>query len=168
MDDLAAPIVDRARAMPTRSGLAIKGSREVTMRRVKVVGGFGVEVEQPDNEALLIFPWTQLRHAATCFLAAERHGPDGSGDALRLTVVRHASGIPLFECILGNPDDRDMAIQKIVTLFKMPPLSRDSVETPAASVNVDARDLAGWNENDSDSDESESRDEAEDKHTQNE
>eukprot|EP00966_Prymnesium_polylepis_P337306 7391985-Prymnesium_polylepis.1 len=92
MQDIAEIIVNKARMMPVDIGVALE-SNGATIAKVKVTGGFGLQVTSQDRA--LLFPMAELPVAVQSFLAAALLGGKDNISKFNPTV-RHTNGVPLL------------------------------------------------------------------------
>lgn len=141
MDEIAAHIVEKARLMPVDTGFGIE-SNGVVIRKVRVVGGVGMQVE--DKGKTLLFPWAAAETAANCFLSGV-HNASNAEFKLRFNpVLRHTNGIVLYNFEWNDREARAKALEFVVRIFKDPPFCGDTPEMATASVHLDVRGLDGW------------------------
>ena len=134
MQDIAEIIVNKARMMPVDTGVALE-SNGATVAKVKVTGGFGLEVTSADQA--LLFPMAELPMAVESFLTAALLGGKD-------ITVRHTNGVPLLRFEWYCKKERAQAACSVSRLLLHPPLCRE-IEAPAdAIIPFDARGRVGW------------------------
>ena len=136
MQDIAEIIVKKAQIMPVDTGVALE-SDGATIAKVKVTGGFGIEVTSADRA--LLFPMAELPMAVQSFLTAARLGGNNV-----YPTVRHTNGVPLLRFDWTCKKERAHAACSVSRLLLHPPLCRE-IEAPAeATIPFDARGRVGW------------------------
>jgi hypothetical protein len=136
MNDIADLIVKKARSTPEDTAVGLQ-CNNVTITKVLVTGGFGLQIKSQGSHFL--FPISEAKGAATCFLTAGRCAGVDANAWFHPTVL-HANGIPLLKFEWNDNKERKAAIQSLAHLLLNPPLSDIEMET----ASFDARGHAGW------------------------
>ena len=139
MQDIAEIIVKKARVTPVDTGVALE-SNGATIFKVKVTGGFGIQVTSEDRA--LLFPMAELPMAVQSFLTAVHVG--GNDLEKYRPTLRHTNGVPLLGFEWNDKKERAKAARSVSHLLLHPPLCRE-IEAPAeATIPFDARGRVGW------------------------
>ena len=143
MDEIVEHIVKKARLMPVDIGVGLT-SNSVTITKVKVVGGVGLQVEE-DGKTLL-FPWAAMETAVNCFLSAVHNAPNIEFKERLNPVLRHINGMVLHEFEWNSHKGRLRAAELVVRILKEPPFCADTPGVPKASARLDVQGLDGWDD----------------------
>ena len=79
MEDIAEQIVKKARMMPQKTGVVLK-CNGVSIAKVAVTGGVGIEVRVPYESLLFPFAEIKINAAVECFATAAQKTPDTEYD----------------------------------------------------------------------------------------
>ena len=139
MENIAEEIVKRARMMPIHTGVELE-CNGVTITKVAVTGGFGVEVRSED--ATLLFPMASAVPAARCFVTASTQA--GEMKDRICPIIRHKNRIPLLTFEWNDKKERATAIQQVADFLKHPPLCNETQAAEEATTPLDVRGLVGW------------------------
>ena len=142
MQDIAEAIVKRARMLPLDTGVELCCNGAV-IKKVKVTGGFGLQVSSKDETSLLLFPMAEMEMATLSFLTtARKTATDMEGK--NFPSVHRANGLPLLSFEWNNTKAREGARRSVSRLLLNPPLCRDMQTAAETSVAFDARGREGW------------------------
>ena len=144
MDDIAEQIVKKARMMPQKTGVVLK-CNGVSIAKVAVTGGVGIEVRVPYES--LLFPFAEINAAVECFVTAAQKTPGTERDDRWYPYVyqsheRHSARLLHFEW--SNRVERKKALVSIARILKHPPLSDKTANVESSTKPLDARGFVGW------------------------
>ena len=144
MEDIAEQIVKKARMMPLKTGVVLK-CNGVSVAKVAVTGGVGIEVRVPYDS--LLFPFAEIDAAVESFMTAAHQAADAElsqPSDRHYPVVRHTNGIPLLRFEWNDRAARQKAQVGIAHILKHPPLSDKTATVESSTEPFDARGLVGW------------------------
>ena len=141
MEDIAEQIVKKARMMPQKTGVVLK-CNGVSIAKVAVTGGVGIEVRVPYES--LLFPFAEINAAVECFVTAAQKTPGTERDDRWYPYVYHTNDIPLLHFEWSNRVERKKALVSIARILKHPPLSDKTANVESSTKPFDARGFVGW------------------------
>ena len=143
MDELAEHIIKKARTVPVKTSISFD-LHGVSLTKVAVVGGFGLEVTLKNGNTLL-YPYSQAQYAIECFIQSGLEADERSHKCTRSSCVFHGGSGHVFANFTEIQSTDAKHVRKLLLhTLKAPPLFNQDAEAPNASSSIDVREMIGW------------------------